>query len=160
MRLPRVPSYLAFSTSRNGASTASLHYLCQCLTSFLCWRPQTWMQYSRWDLARAEQRGQSPPSPCWPPTFNAEQDTVDPPGSKHIQAFCPPEPASSFSAGLLSVSFSSCPYTCVGLSQLKCNTWSCWISLGSCEPKLVQSLWTASLPILSWYLLEDSLEFS
>ena len=26
-------------------------------TSFLCWGPQTWMQFCRWGLMRAEQRG-------------------------------------------------------------------------------------------------------
>ena len=33
----------------------------------LYWGPQTWMQYSRWGLTWAEQRGTTPPCPCWPP---------------------------------------------------------------------------------------------
>lgn len=35
----------------------------------LYWGPQRWMQYSRWDLTRAEQKGESPPWTCWPQSF-------------------------------------------------------------------------------------------
>jgi len=36
---------------------ALLWTLSKSSTFFLCWGPQTWMQYSSWGLTRAEERG-------------------------------------------------------------------------------------------------------
>lgn len=38
-------------------------------TSFLCGRPQSWMQYSRWGLIRSSRRGELSPSASWPCLF-------------------------------------------------------------------------------------------
>ena len=46
--------------------------LCACSkssTSFLCWGPQAWVQYSRWGLTRTEWRGTITSLSCWPPLF-------------------------------------------------------------------------------------------
>jgi len=92
---------------------------------FLCWGPQTWMQFSRWGLMRAEQWGTIPSPPCWPSfswcspgyywPFGLHANTAD-------SCFSSTRTPRFSSAGLLSVSSSPSLYTYLGLLRPKCNT--------------------------------------
>jgi len=100
LRLPRLPSSLALSTSMDGAPTA-------------LWA--AWMQHSILGPRRAEQRAQPPPSPRCHPSVAAAQDAVGLPGCRltllaPVQLFVPQDPK-SFSAGLPSVSSSPSLYS-------------------------------------------------
>ena len=68
------PSSLSLSSEGQFSSSliifvALLWTLSNSSTSFLYWGPQTWTQYSRWVLRRADRGGQSPLCPCCPPLF-------------------------------------------------------------------------------------------
>jgi len=84
------------------------------------------MQYCRWGLTRAEQRGQSPPSPCCHSSVDAAQDTVGLWGHRAhwwlTSSFLPSSTSKSFQAGLLSVSSPPSLYTYLGFPWPKCNT--------------------------------------
>ena len=87
------PSSLSLSLKKRCFSTLMVFIgllLTRSKSSFLCWRFQTWMQYSRWGLRRAEQ--ETIPSFSLHPTFDAAQNAVGLPGCKctllpHVRLF-------------------------------------------------------------------------
>lgn len=102
------------------------------LPTFLCWVTQARMQYFRWILTRAEQRGIVPSLHCCHPPVAAVQDAVDHWGPRstllpHVQLLST-RILKSFSAGLLSLSSSP---SGIALTQVQTAcAWFCWTSLG------------------------------
>jgi len=91
----------------------------------LYWGPQTWMQYSRWGLRRAEKRTIIPLPLLATPLMQPRVQLASWAASIRcwfVSSFSSIRTPKFFSTGLLSVSSSPTLYSYLRLHQLKCNT--------------------------------------